>query len=292
MISRRERVIRAIHFDSPDRLPIWMFNRDDEIGDVMWYDYRVSAEDQGDDYQAGTRSEWGYRWQRLDDGTMGQPHEPVLPDWNDLDGYTFPDVNADLRLAGLAEFKERSEDFYRLPMLIITGFTTYTFLRGFENAMMDFMAERRRAEKLLDRIFAFEKELMALAAEAGFDGFHFGDDWGMQNGLVVSPQLWREIFKPRYRDQFEHAHNLGLHVWFHSCGNPGAILGDLHEIGVDVMNIAQPNVVDLQAVSRNLRGRQCFLLPISYQTVSITGTPEEILAEGRRLLPGVPAGVA
>ena len=49
------------------------------------------------------------------------------------------------------------------------------------------------------------------------------------------------------------------------------------------MNIAQPNVVDLAAVSRRLRGKQCFMVPISYQTLSISGTPEDIVAEGRRL---------
>ena len=58
---------------------------------------------------------------------------------------------------------------------------------------------------------------------------------------------------------------------------------DFHEIGVDVLNISQPNVVDVAEVGRQLRGRQCFMMPISYQTVSIQGTREEILAEAQRL---------
>jgi len=282
-MNRRERVVRAIEFKNPDRIPVWMFNRDIEQGDVMLYDLRVSEGADGQNYHGGSLSEWGYKWKRLDDGSMGQPTEPVLPEWSDFDSYRFPEVNADRRLAGLKEYKAKSEGYYRLPVMIITGFTTYTFLRGFENAMMDFMLERERAERLLDGIFGFEKKLMTLAAEAGFDGFHFGDDWGSQDGMLISPDLWREIFKPRYRDQFEHAHKLGLHVWFHSCGNPAAILEDFHEIGVNVMNIAQPNVVDLKDVSRKLRGKQCFMIPISYQTVSISGTPHEINCEGRRL---------
>jgi hypothetical protein len=95
--------------------------------------------------------------------------------------------------------------------------------------------------------------------------------------------MWRDTFKPRYRDQFEHAHKLGLDVWFHSCGNVTDILEDLHEIGVDVMNISQPNVVDLDGAASKLKGRQCFLMPISYQTTSISGTRHDIMAEGRRL---------
>ena len=59
-----------------------------------------------------------------------------------------------------------------------------------------------------------------------------------------------------------------------------------------MLNISQPNVVDLQAVGRDLQGQQCFMIPISYQTTSIQGTPEEILTEARRMydLLATPAG--
>ena len=67
---------------------------------------------------------------------------------------------------------------------------------------------------------------------------------------------------------------------------------DFHEIGVDVLNIAQPNVNDMAEVGRRLRGQQCFMVPISYQTVSIQGTPREIYQEAQRLydLLAVPDG--
>jgi len=100
---------------------------------------------------------------------------------------------------------------------------------------------------------------------------------------MISPELWRKLFRARYRRQFAHAHQLGLHVWFHCCGNFVDIAADFHRIGVDVLNISQPNVMDVPAVGARLRGKQCFLMPISYQTVSIQGTPEEIFAEARRL---------
>jgi uroporphyrinogen decarboxylase len=109
---------------------------------------------------------------------------------------------------------------------------------------------------------------------------------------MISPELWRQLFKPGYQRQFTLAHELGLHVWYHCCGDFTPIAADFHEIGADVLNISQPNVVDVPAVSARLRGRQCFLLPISYQTVSITGTVDEIYAEAERLhtLLGTPHG--
>jgi hypothetical protein len=72
-------------------------------------------------------------------------------------------------------------------------------------------------------------------------------------------------------------------VWYHCCGNFAEIVDDFHEIGVDVLNISQPNVMDIRPIGGRLRGKQCFLMPISYQTVSISGTVDEIHAEARRL---------
>ncbi len=271
----RERVKRAIGFEHPDRVPIAFFNRDFEEGDILMHYFGLGEED--------GRSEWGYRWESLDDGTMGQPDAPVIPAWDDYKNFRIPALKAADRLKGLEEFKRKSERHYRLATFGISGFTTYTFLRGFENALMDFLIERDKAIELLDGVFSFEKDLITLAAENGFDGVHFSDDWGTQDGLIVSPEIWRSVFKPRYQDQFDHARKLGVHTWFHCCGNIKDIVPDFHEIGLDVLNISQPNVVDTRKVGEKLRGEQCFMIPISYQTVSISGTPQEIHNEARRL---------
>jgi len=282
-MTGRERVIAAIEFKKPDRLPVWLINKDQKQGDVLWYDFRIPQASGGQVAQGNILSEFGYVWRTLNDGTMGHPTKPVIGDWSQLEGYKFPDINPDVRLKTLNTYLKESEGYYRLPMLMLTGFNTFTFLRGFENSMSDFVLEYEKASYLLDGIFSWEEKIITLAAENGFDGFHFGDDWGTQNGMIISSAMWRDIFKPRYKKIFDHAHNSGLHVWFHCCGNFDAIIDDLHEVGVDVINIAQPNVVDLEGVSQRLKGKQCFLIPISYQSVGISGTPEEIIAEGKRI---------
>jgi uroporphyrinogen decarboxylase len=214
---------------------------------------------------------------------MGHPTEAHVPDLDAAETFPSPPLNEEARMAGVPEFFEECGDRYRLASLDLSGFTVYTFLRGFENSMEDFVLDPQRFGKLMDLIIDWECEVMTLAAGHRFDGIHFADDWGTQSGLMIAPELWRKLFKPRYRRQFAHAHDLGLDVWFHCCGDFAAIAGDFHEIGVDVLNVSQPNVVDVEAVGRDLRGKQCFLMPISYQTVSIRGTPEEIYGEARRL---------
>lgn len=273
-MTGKERVIKAIEFDNPDRVPIYFCNRDHERGDIMAFG--LGLED-------NHVSEWGYKWTRLDDGTMGQPEKPVIKDWSDLDYYCFPQLNRAGRTEGIEEFKRRAGARYLLGSLGISGFNVYMFIRGFQNAMLDFIDETGRGIELMDRIFSFESQLIELTAQMGLDGIHFADDWGTQEGLIISPALWRKIFKGRYRRQFDYAHSLGLAVWFHCCGNITPIVPDFHEIGVDVMNISQPNVVDIRQIGGLLRGKQCFMMPISYQTVSISGKPKDIKAEAQRL---------
>jgi len=237
-------------------------------------------------------NEWGYRLEKLDDGTMGHPVEPFYGEMPSVDQIHVPNAREAERMSAAPAFFELCGDRYRLASLDLSGFTVYTLLRGFENAMQDFLLEPDGFAALFDRIIDFECELLRMAASHGFDGIHFADDWGTQSGLMISPGMWRRLFKPRYARQFALAHELGLHVWFHCCGEFLAIMEDFQEIGVDVLNIAQPNVNDMDGVGKLLRGRQCFMMPISYQTVSIQGTPDEIHAEAQRLydLLAVPEG--
>jgi hypothetical protein len=281
---RKERVRRAIEFRSPDRVPIVFWNRDQTEGDVMLYHLALGAPGDGSvNAWNWSVNEWGYRLEKLGDGTMGHPVEPFYRELPQADEIETPALREDERMSAAAAFFETCEDRYRLASFDLSGFTVYMLLRGFANAMQDFLLEPEGFAALMDRIVDFECDLMRMAARHGFHGIHFADDWGAQSGLMISPGLWRQLFKPRYARQFSLAHELGLHTWYHCCGEFLPIMEDFHEIGADVLNISQPNVNDIAEVGRRLRGRQCFMLPISYQTVSIQGTPEEIHAEARRL---------
>ena len=291
--NRRELVEQAIRFQSPERVPVVFWNRDQQEGDVLLYHLALGAPGDGTPNAWNwCENEWGYRLESLGDGTMGHPTAPFYPDLPRPEAMRVPALREAERMSAVPAFLAACGDRYRLASLDLSGFTVYTLLRGFENAMQDFVLDPEGFATLMDRIIGFEEDLMRMAARHGFHGIHLADDWGTQSGLIVSPAMWRRLFKPRYARQFALAHELGLHVWYHCCGRFEPIMEDFHEIVVDVLNISQPNVVDVAVVGRQLRGRQCFLMPISYQTVSISGTPAEIHAEARRLydLLGTPTG--
>jgi len=291
--SREELVRQAIEFRRPERVPIVFWNCDQAEGDVMLYHLALGMPGDGSvnawDWSV---NEWGYRLEKTDDGTMGHPVEPVYRDSPSAEAIRLPALREAERFSAAPAFFDRCGDRYRLASLDLSGFTVYTLLRGFENAMQDFLLAPDAFTLLMDRIVDFECDLMRLAARHGFHGIHFADDWGTQTGMMVSPGMWRRLFRPRYARQFALAHELGLHTWYHCCGEFLEIMRDFHDIGVDVLNIAQPNVNNIAEVGRRLRGQQCFLLPISYQTVSISGSRDEIYAEAQRLYDNLatPAG--
>lgn len=282
--ARNEQVRRAIEFRGPERVPVVFWNRDQTEGDILLYHLSLGVPGDGSvnawDWSV---NEWGYRLEKMGDGTMGHPVAPVYRELPREDEIRVPELREAERMSAVPAFVDRGGDRYRLASLDLSGFTVYTLLRGFENAMQDFLLDPDGFAILMDRIVDFECDLMRMAARNGFHGIHFADDWGTQTGMMVSPGLWRRLFKPRYARQFALAHELGLHTWYHCCGEFGAIMEDFREIGADVLNIAQPNVNDMAEVGRRLRGRQCFMMPISYQTVSVQGTPAEIFAEAQRL---------
>lgn len=278
-MARLGQVKKAIHMNGPDYVPILFFNKDKEQSDVIMIDVVRHFMGANED-----TSEWSFKWERHDE-TMGQPKEEVIKSWNEFDKLVIPDAYEKERFDKVKEIMEfYGDDRYYLASLVLTGFTIMTFLRGFANTMEDFYIERENIEKLADIVFGFEENIIKQLKEYGFHGVAFFDDWGTQTNLLISPSLWREFFKSRYKKLFDLAHENGLDVYFHCCGYIYEIIPDFIEIGVDMLNISQPNLFDIEKMGKEFGGKICFVCPVSYQTTSISGTKEDIHNDVKRLV--------
>lgn len=273
-MESREIVTRAIERRNPPRLPIHYCNRDMDCSDV-WTTSYAPASDFSPRHPCQT--EWGYIWTSLDE-TMGQPVGRPIANPQEAFSYIPPDPWAPGRLDHLTEALAVENRRFSRFGIGISGFNQATFIRGFDDFLMDLYAEPAAAEKVLDAVFDFENAMIDRVAERSFDSVVFGDDWGTQQGLIISPDLWRKVFRPRYADQYERIHRSGKKVWLHTCGNVYSIIGDLIDIGVDVLELLQPDVMGVDNLARNFGGKVCFCCSVDHQRTAISGARDEIFA--------------
>jgi uroporphyrinogen decarboxylase len=169
------------------------------------------------------------------------------------------------------------------------------YLRGMDRIMMDMAADEEFASALFGHIARFYLECnRAMFEEVGglLDMFFMGDDFGTQSGLLVSPEMWRRFFAPHVAAFSAQAHEHGLKVMLHSCGAISAILDDLIDCGVDVINPVQPGAGGMEPAGLKDRfgGRLAFHGAIDVQHTLPNGTPEEVRAEVRAHFADLGAG--
>ena len=137
---------------------------------------------------------------------------------------------------------------------------------------------------LIGRLAAGQAESIRRLAEIGCDGVMAYDDWGLQDRLMVGIPQIEEFFKPHYLANWKLAHDLGMDVWMHSCGNIIEILPLLHDWGLDVIQQDQQENMGLENLDRAAGGRLAFWCPVDIQKTMIEGSIEDIRAYVRRMM--------
>jgi uroporphyrinogen decarboxylase len=296
-MNSRERVRRAVHFRGPDRVPIShavlpaaqlkygqaLNELLAEFREDFGWDYMQDLPEA--DYPAlyrGGRNvdDFGTVWSGEWRGVCAIPVGWPIPDLDRYDDYHWP---GDFT-AGPPSGRQYSghmlgyDDRWYARGAWVTYFEQLQQLRGMENFLMDLAAETPAAYRLLDDMLAFNLRWIDRWTQLPYDGLHFADDWGAQNRLMIRPDQWRRIFKPRYAAMFARAHAAGMDVWFHSDGHINDILGDLIEIGVDVLN-CQVAAIGHDWLAANGRGKIAFRTDIDRQHVLPFGSPSQVKEE-------------
>lgn len=237
------------------------------------------------------KDHWGTGW--VDDGHGARTESHPLADGLDLlDSFAFPDPCApgmfDAPDARLAQRGGR----YMLGSVWFTLFERMWMLRGFDNVMVDPFVDPDGFARLRDSVLDYDLAVVDQWLARKVDGIFFSDDWGTQRGLLVDPDLWRDLYKPSYKKLFARVHEGGAHVWMHLCGNITAILPDLIEVGLDVLNPVQPQAMDVDALARDFGGTVCFFGGADVQGTLVRGTPDDVRREAHRLVSALssPAG--
>lgn len=304
MISGRDNFKRTIEFKSPEYVPgifrvdlDWLHEKNGAKAgrirelqnqfplDILdWLDVTQNLSES--ENKKGIKrwvDEWGTGWQ--DDGFGAKAESyPLCEGYHQLNNYAFPNPvlpgrydKVDLRL------KNRG-DRYVLASVWFTLFERLWMLRGFDNILIDPYLDENHFSQLRDQIVEYNLAIIDQWLQRKVAGIFFSDDWGSQRALLINPEDWRKFYKPGYQKMFDRVRSGGAHVWMHLCGNITAILPDLIDIGLNVLNPVQPQAMDVKLLSKEFGGKVCFYGGVDVQGTMIHGSPQDVKNEVHELI--------
>ncbi|MCJ7681247.1 MAG: methyltransferase [Candidatus Aminicenantes bacterium] len=286
---------RALTFDRPARVPrqlFWLPWAEIHYPEVLKeinvrfpsditgtpYRYNPSPLVKGDPHAVGLYTdEWGCTFSNIQAGVIGEVKEPLLPDLRDWKRMRPPYEQLPTNPGRMRNVVNRfcgETDIFVMADICPRPWERYQFIRGTENALMDVMILEEGFRSLLRSIHEFYLKEMELWVQTDVDAVMFMDDWGGQDRLLISPDIWREFFKPLYSDYCDLAHAHGKFAFMHSDGWITAIYPDLIEVGVDALN-SQLFCMDIPELARIAKGKITFWGEIDRQFILTASDPEE-----------------
>lgn len=296
MTTGKELVKQAIEFRNPERVP---YNFDSNRTPVI-------AEKYGDDFEwVFARADPGFT-PRIDNAeyfgdefgivyqrcgaTFGEACEFPMADINNAYHYQLPDFTIPVRYAEMEQIVRDHPDKY-----IMGKFPHFLFQRqldfcGFENLMISLMVDREAVECLSDKMMESCLKSVDAFADRGADGMIAIEDLGLQDRMIIVPELWRDLYKPRMAKIVRKCHARGMHFIIHCCGGILDVIEDFIEIGVDVLQIDQQNNMGIDELAKRYAGRICFFCPVDIQDTLPGGTREQIENHAKRLIKAFGSG--
>ncbi|MBI5084419.1 MAG: hypothetical protein HZB13_07470 [Acidobacteria bacterium] len=315
----RQRVFAALDFTAPDRVPLEYHpspagayehgNKLRALGLTVEDDFYGPAPfppaapdprwiDANGTYRELRRDEWGVLWQYLIFGVAGHPLERPLDDWSNLPSYQPPPL---LPTSGPEFLESQSkasahQQRYFLKSGWISIFEVMIAVRLFEDVLMDLATDLNddapEINALADLITDYRLAEIHHLLARGVDAIQFGDDFGTQSAMMISPRIWRRFFRPRYQRLVAPILAAGKKVFFHTCGCNLGILDDIAALGVHAI-WPQLNSYDLSHLAQwSRQARVAVALHPERGGLMTRGTSEDVrcavnhLAEAFRVADG------
>ena len=229
------------------------------------------------------RDVFGVTWDRSIDRDIGVVRGCVLPKPT-LDGYHFPDPLDPRFFADIPGRIGLYGDRFRIYSIGFSFWERAWTLRGMQNLLMDFYDNPGFVRDLFRSIADYNIAQIQGTLPYEIDAVYFGDDWGQQRGLQMGPVLWRKFLYPELKRQFAAVLSAGKYVMLHSCGDVDELFEDLVGIGLRCFNPFQPEVMDIEVLMKQYRGKLAFYGGLSTQRTLPYGTVADVDRESQHLL--------
>jgi hypothetical protein len=283
-MTPRDIVRRTLAFDGPERVAR-SFAGSDFVSAGHGVRTLATGWQRIDERRWQRTDEWGNTWARVDPTSKGEVTRGVLDDLDAAEDYEFPDFSDPADFARVSEVRAAHPDEWLIGGLPGFAFNIARKLRRLDNYLSDLLLEPTRTHELHDRIDALLEDMIRNYAGAGVDSVMFPEDWGTQARLLVHPELWRQEFGPRFERLCRLAHDHGVSVFMHSCGQIAAIVPDLIDAGIDLLQLDQPELHGIDVLAGYQEDRRItFWCPVDIQTTLQTQDEEAIRRTARHML--------
>jgi uroporphyrinogen-III decarboxylase len=278
-MTPREIIKRCIHFQDPPRVGMYFsrFGTDDTV-DV--FDFFIKDEHGTDP--------WGTTFfVHPDIPSIGIPKDFPVKTPDDLAKVRAPDPKefAGRVAAAFKALTPEQRQKYRFIAASSGIWERVQYFRGMENVMNDMIENPALVERLIalcvDFWVAFVEELAPMRGE--LDALYMFDDWGTQQDVMISPAMWRRFYARPYRRITDAVHAQGMDFWLHSCGRVTNLIGDFIVAGMDLISPYQSGTCGYEEVASRFAGKVAFMTTVDSQSTLTHGTPEQVLAECKRL---------
>ena len=239
--------------------------------------------------------EWGVTWSRHaggnsfmnSDGPFCHLAEPTL---EDLEKVPWPNPADTSRYEGLRDrAKELHEGTDYAVVLNLSHGPVHQcqYLRGYVAWLEDLLLRPIFAQALIDRIVEIWIEIAERALQEAADYVDlvmYADDIATQNAVLLQSELYRRMLKPRHKAMADAVKRYSKPIMFHSCGSVYALIPDLIETGIDVLNPVQVSAANMntERLKREFGRELTFWGGIDTHRVLPAGTPAEVRHEVKR----------
>lgn len=163
------------------------------------------------------------------------------------------------------------------------------YLRGSEQVFVDLAINAEIARALFKRIKAFYLEYgrrILEAAKGKIDILCTGDDFGAQNGTLISLSMWIDFLKEGFEEYIKLGKAYGAYVMHHSCGSVYSLIPAMINSNLDILQSLQPEVADMnpKTLKDEFGDKLSFQGGVSIQKVLPHGTPADVREHVKTLL--------
>lgn len=281
MLTPKENAQRLFNHEDTEYLPIMGEGIVNNIP-VCGYFERPEGGKGGEDW-------FGVHWFWKDGEPAPMPVAPYIlkdiTDWKDV--VKFPDLEQFdwEKAAGADRIPEFDRENHLLYQMIHNGLVErLQNLLGFENALCAMLTDPEDVEEFFDALADYKCKLIdKLAVYYKPDIICYHDDWGMQKGLLFSPETWRTLVKGPTKKIVEHVHSKGIKFDLHSCGLIKELVPEIvDDLRVDALNIMAINdIPTLKKVTGTKVVYDVYLDTQKYDVMDAAGIlTEETLRQG------------